>query len=345
MRWITALVVCLTISAAPTAAPDPDTLMANGHWKRARAVAEAAYKAAPKDARAAYWLGRARHEFNHLDEAQKLLEAAVRLDPKSSPYHRELGELYADQAERASVLRQLGLAHKSRDQFDAALAIAPRDPDNLFDRMLYYLQAPGIAGGDKKKAAELAAEIAKIDAARGYLAQARIARADKQDVESLYRKAVEADPKNFDAGLELAAVAGDREAHARAMLALNPDRIEGYRWLAMALAQQNKVEEAAQVIARAQSAIPDDLSPLVYAARGLLAKSFDLPRAEAWLRKYLAETSEPEPGAPIPAGAHWSLGLVLEKQGRKLDAVRELQEAVRLKPDFEQAKRDLKRMR
>ena len=345
MRFFTVLVVCLALHAAPIGGPEPESLMANGHWKRARAAAEAAYKANPNDARASFWLGRSLHAFDNLDEAQKLLEAALRLDPKSSRYHLELGEIYADQAAKVSVFRQIGLAHKCRDQFDAALAIAPRDPDNLFDRMLYYLQAPGIAGGDKKKAVELAAEIAKIDPARGFLAQARIALVDKQDVESLYRKAVEADPKNFDARLELAARAGDRETHARAMLALNPDRIEGYRWLAMALAQQNKAEEAGQAIARAQAAIPDDLSPLVYAARGLLAKGLDLERAEAWLRKYLAETSEPEPGAPIPAGAHWSLGLVLEKEGRKPDAVRELQEAVRLKPDFDQAKRDLKRVK
>ncbi len=55
--------------------------------------------------------------------------------------------------------------------------------------------------------------------------------------------------------------------------------------------------------------------------------------------------TEPEPGAPMLAGPHWSLAVVLEKLDRKPEAIRELQEALRLKPDFEQAKRDLKRLK
>jgi tetratricopeptide (TPR) repeat protein len=343
----------LPSAAASAGGSDPDSLIANGHWKRARTAAEAAYRANPNDPRAAYWLGRVRHEFAQLDEVQKLLETAVRIDPKSSLYHRELGEIFADQIDRASVFRQLGLAHKCRDQFDAALAIAPRDLDNMFDRLQYYIQAPGIAGGDKKKAAELAAEIGRIDPARGFLAQAHIARTEKQDAGGFYRQALAADPKNYEANIQLAALAIDAkhddpalaEKYARAALAANPDRIGPYRVLTRALARQRRMEETAKLLAAAQSAIPDDLSPYVDAARALLAKSFELPQAEAWLRKYIAETTEPEPGAPILAGPHWSLALVLEKLDRKPEAVRELQEALRLKPDFEQAKRDLKRLK
>jgi len=77
----------------------------------------------------------------------------------------------------------------------------------------------------------------------------------------------------------------------------------------------------------------------------MLRDSVELPKAEAYLKKYIAGTKEPEPGAPIIAGAHWSLGLVYEKQGRKPEARAELETAVRLKPDFEQAKKDLKRMK
>jgi hypothetical protein len=41
---------------------------------------------------------------------------------------------------------------------------------------------------------------------------------------------------------------------------------------------------------------------------------------------------------------HWSLGVVYEKQGRLIDAKKELQTAVRLKPDFQPAKQDLRRL-
>jgi hypothetical protein len=77
----------------------------------------------------------------------------------------------------------------------------------------------------------------------------------------------------------------------------------------------------------------------------MLREGVELPKAEAYLKKYINETKEPEPDSPIIAGAHWSLGLVFEKEGRKAEARSELETAVRLKPDFEQAKRDLKRLK
>ena len=41
---------------------------------------------------------------------------------------------------------------------------------------------------------------------------------------------------------------------------------------------------------------------------------------------------------------HWSIGLVYEKR-RKAEARKELETALQLNPDFEPAKRDLKRLR
>jgi hypothetical protein len=43
--------------------------------------------------------------------------------------------------------------------------------------------------------------------------------------------------------------------------------------------------------------------------------------------------------------AHWRLGLILEKAGRKPEAVAELQTATLLDPKFEQAQKDLKRLK
>jgi hypothetical protein len=71
----------------------------------------------------------------------------------------------------------------------------------------------------------------------------------------------------------------------------------------------------------------------------------ELPKAQSYLKKYFTETREPEAGAPLIAGAHWSLGLVYEKEGRQWDARNELETALRLKPDSEPAQRDLKRLK
>jgi tetratricopeptide (TPR) repeat protein len=67
------------------------------------------------------------------------------------------------------------------------------------------------------------------------------------------------------------------------------------------------------------------------------------PRAERYARKCLSQ--EPEPTSSSHAVAHWRLGLVLEKEGRKADAVAEIETATKLDPHFEQAQKDLKRLR
>ena len=49
--------------------------------------------------------------------------------------------------------------------------------------------------------------------------------------------------------------------------------------------------------------------------------------------------------APSLARARWRLGQVLERQGRKNEAVAELEAAVKMDPDFADAKQDLKQMK
>jgi tetratricopeptide (TPR) repeat protein len=66
----------------------------------------------------------------------------------------------------------------------------------------------------------------------------------------------------------------------------------------------------------------------------MLHETVELPRAETYLKKYFTETREPEAGAPLIAGAYWSLGLVYEKEGHNQDARNQLETALRLKPDL-----------
>jgi tetratricopeptide (TPR) repeat protein len=349
------IVLLFLVLSSEAADSDAESLMANGHWKRARALAEAVYKAHPNDARANYLMARVRREFKSLDEAAKYGEAAVRLDPRSSAYHRELGKTYFDQVETASIFTAIGLAKKCRAELETAQGLSAHDPDTLFDLVAFHIQAPGMAGGDKKKASDIAQELVKIDPVRGYLALMYIARHDRDDtrLEGLCQKAVEVGPRNYDAQIAfanyyLAAQHANpivAEQHARMALEINSDRVEAYRELAAALVLEKRYEDVTKLMSRAEAAVPDDLSPYVTAARVMLRDEAELPRAETYLQKYLNQTKEQEPNAPLIAGVHRSLGLVFEKEGRRADARMEMETAVRLKPDFEQAKQDLKRLK
>jgi tetratricopeptide (TPR) repeat protein len=351
MRAIIAILIGSSLLSAGD--PDPEALMQNGHWKRARDAAEAAYRAHPQDARANYWLARVRDRFGEHEEALKYAEQAVQLDPKNASYHRELADVYGNIGLKSSVFKQVGLARKCRTELDAASTMNPKDVDNLEAQMVYYLEAPGIVGGDKKKALAIADEMTKLNPARGYLAQADIARKEKEEgkLEQLYQKAVEADPRNYGALVALANYylgaqhtnLNLAEKYAAEALKVNPDRVTAYVLLVHVFQKQNRGGEVASMLAKAEAAVPDNLAPYLTAGRDLLQQGSDLQTAESYLRKYL--TQPPENGWPPHAGAHWSIGLLYEKRGDKAQARAEMETALRLKPDFEPARKDLKRLK
>ena len=353
-RAIRAALLAVIIVVAGVSANDasPDALIEGSHWKRLAAAAEQRLRANPNDARANYWMAFAKFEYRDYDGAQALAEKAVALDPKNADHHYVLGIVYGRQAERANIFRQPGLAGKFKRETEQAIAL---DPQHINARMAlidFHLQAPGIVGGDKKRAHQYAEEILKIDPARGWLAKARIARREKQDdqLEAFYLKAVEANPKHYGARLALAgfysAGASSKldlaEKHAREALGIDAGRAGAYSQLASLYAHQQRWKELDGVLAQAEKNVPDNLSPFFFAARSLLVKGAEMPRAEGYLRKYLGQP--PEPDAPSHAHARWRLGNVIEKLGRAEEACREYREAVRQDDKLEDAKKDLKRL-
>jgi tetratricopeptide (TPR) repeat protein len=357
-RLATAAIVYLLGAMSAVAAPDPATrtLIEGNHWKQARAILEPRVKANPSDAEAAALLSSVREAYGDLDAALALAETAVRLEPKSADSHWQLAQVVGSLAQRASVFKQFGLARRYRQEVEAAMALDPKLVDARVGMMEFYLQAPGIAGGDTKKGAALADEIGRIDPARGFLAKARVLIATKGqgDLESLYRQAADSaktpDVK-YDATGSLmnyylapkTSKPDAAEQQARALLKIDPHRSGGYTGLALVYATAGRLTDLDAVLADAEKNIPDNLGAYYQAGRVLLTEGKELPRAERYLRKYL--TQEPEPNAPGLPQAHWRLGQVLEKEGRKAEAIAELDQAVKLKPDFDDAKKDLKRLK
>ncbi len=221
--------------------------------------------------------------------------------------------------------------------------------------MDFYREAPGIMGDDKKKTAEMAEQIARINATRGYLARAELIQNEKEKdqakLEELYRKAVEADPRSYEAQMTLAFFYGSdaqkkydlAEKHTREALKLDPGRAGAYAGLAQLYAHQQRWQELDAILAQGERNVPDNMNPYYQAGRILLTDGNDLPRAERYFRKYL--TQEPEGNTPHLFAAHWRLGQALEKQGRKPEAIAEMETAVKLEPNFEPAKKDLKRLK
>ena len=328
-------------------------LLEGGHWKRLRSIAEQRVAATPNDAQAAYYLASAKEELGDLQGALPLAEKAVSADPNNARYHLRLATICISLGQQAGIFKGMGLAHRFKDEAEKAVALDPKYVDAWEALMEYYFDAPGIAGGDRKKAWATADEIGRIDAARGLLAQASLAAKEKNPAkeEDSYQKAIAAAPS--DARV-LRGVSGFyvsdaqkkydlAEKYALAALKLDETRAGPYVVLAIAYAYGERWQDLDTTMARAEKNVPDDYGPHYQAGKVLLLSGKDLPRAERYFRKYL--TLEPEGGEPHHAAAHWRLGLVLEKEGKKAEAIAEIEEALRAQPDFKQAKEDLKRLK
>jgi len=190
----------------------------------------------------------------------------------------------------------------------------------------------------------------KIDPAEAYRAQVTLARHDKQDgcIEELLRKAVEARPASYDARMALGDWCGSQkkfeeaERHTREAVRIHPDRAVPYGLIAVVLVHQDKWTDLDAALVQSEKADPDNLLPYFRAGNNCLSRRVELPRAERYLRKYLLQ--EPQPRQPSLSSAHWRLGLVFEQQGRKAEAIAELQEAVKLDANSP-AKTELKRLK
>ena len=166
-----------------------------------------------------------------------------------------------------------------------------------------------------------------------------------------YLKAAAASPADYEVLQTLAdfyASDGEKkydlaEKYARQAIRVDPGRVYAFSSLASAYAAAERWTDLDQSLAEAGKRVPDDFTPYYQAGRTLLVEGKDLPRAERYFRKYLSQ--EPEGEAPTLAHAHWRLGLVLEKEGRKPEAISEVETALRLKPDLEEAKKDIKRLK
>jgi len=328
-------------------------LLTAGHWKRARAILEPRVASNPSAGEPYYQLSRVKTAYHEYEAALPLAEKAVALDARDIRFHTQLGIVLGRLAQKASLLKQIGLAKRSRKEFEAALALNPDYLNALEALMNYTWEAPGVVGGDKNKARDIAGHMTRIDPVRGLLAQAQLAlwQDDSAKAEELYRKAAESTSTSFEALIDAAGAELNEkppkynlaERYALAAEAMAPDRAGSYIALARVYAGQGRMADLNALLAKAAQDDPDNLHPRLAAAEVLLANGHELPRAEALAREYLAQ--EPEGEMPTIAQARWRLALILEKEGRTKEALAELSAAHRQEPGNDAIDRDVKRLK
>jgi tetratricopeptide (TPR) repeat protein len=261
--------------------------------------------------------GRAALGRGDVDVAVATLEKAAEQSPNSAEAHYWLGSAYGVKAQHAGMFGAAMIVGKVKDQFEKAVALNPRYTDARMGLVEFYAVAPGFMGGDFDKALAQAAEIRKLDALQGHRAFALVYNQQKKP--ELAKK------EYVDAVRE------------------EPSSAKAHHYLGQYLANVEKSYKTA--FDEFETAVKLDaayMPPLYSIGRTAGASGTNLARGEEALKKYLAYT--PKENEPPLANAHYWLGAIYEKQGRKADAKRSYETALKLNPELKMAAEALKRV-
>jgi tetratricopeptide (TPR) repeat protein len=312
-----ALFLCVLAPASLAQKGDPQRgvkLFDERNFPAARAEFAAVLGRDARDANALYYMGRIALAEDRPGEAIDWFEEAVKANDKSSEYHLWLANALGEEAQRANKLRQPFLARRVKTEYDRAVELDPRSVAARRGLMDFYVIVPGVMGGSKEKAREQAAEIAKISPLQGRFAAASIAQREK-NAEAAEREYVAAVSENLDSTV----------AH----LALSVFYQNTQRWA-----------DAFGVLDRLLAAKPDEIRAHYQIGRAAALSGTQLDRGEQSLKLWIGRPPA-DAALTTRSGAHYRLGMVYEKQGKRDLARAAYDEAIRINSRNEDARKAL----
>ena len=321
----TSLAFGLTLSMAAGATSDQDVSFADIEValqqcdvQRASAVYQQLEKLLPPSAGLLRLQASIQRQRGELQAAAETLEQALIQWPADAEGWYLLGQIRAELIDAASVFGKLGAARRTREALARAHELDRDDPRYAEGLATYYVEAPGIAGGDLEKARGLAMLIQESDPARSAQLMAVIAIQDGDE----------------DAGFS----ALRRAAELGSVAA----------WLQLARAQVEQGDLRA-AIASFQSALalgPNNLLALYGLGRNAAVSGEQLEAGVVAMRGFLEHPGVNCQGGNLkPTHGYWRLGNLLEQLQDMPAAEQAYRHALKLDPDNQDAQRDLKALR
>jgi tetratricopeptide (TPR) repeat protein len=286
-----------------------------GNYSSAITTLQPAVNQNPDNAEIFYWLGRNYYELRDYDNAITQAEKSVQLDAKNSLYHMWLGRAYGEKADRE---HSFSIAKKVKKEFAEAVQLNPSNIEARRNLEEYDIDAPWIVGGNKDEAKAQVEAIAALDPVEGHLARA-----------VLYMELMKKP--------ELA------ESEYREVLKANPNRIEPYFEVANFFVHQAKAADVDVAVQAAAKVAPNDARLGMYRGVWRVLAGTELPRAEEYLKSYLASTPE-RSDWPSHASAREWLGRLYEAGGKRAEAAEQYRAALQLDPGRKEARARLQQL-
>jgi tetratricopeptide (TPR) repeat protein len=295
-------------------------LLSAGHADEAVAALRLQLQAAPQDAAAHALLMRAYFATQQWDDAIAEGRRAVALDPQNSQYHLWLGRAYGEKAEHSLWVMAVGLARKTRIEFETAVALDRNNLEAHSDLAEFYVQAPAFLGGGTDKAQTQADQIRALGdetSALGISAQIAEAAKNYALAEQKLRQAIRVSHDNPNAILNLANF----------------------------LQRRGRMTEVEATVNRAFLAATGSEPGYIFleGAQSLYLAGRNFNGAMQMLRTYINSSQHSE-NAPL-FQAYYLLGSILEKAGDKGGAAQQYRAALALASSFEPAQTALKRVK
>ena len=216
-----------------------------------------------------------------IDDAEEKIEEALELAPKRADVHFLCGQVMGIQASQ-SIFSALSYAGKSLDCFKQAALLEPQNTDYKYGLMMFYLGAPGIAGGDTELAWQQVNDIAALDERVGMRAKLNYYR--QTDDDKAYTQTMTSAQQRY------------------------PDHAEFYYQYGLELQQQEQYEQALAQFTQATNAAIDDeeahfkLSALYQIGRNAVFSKQSVQQGIEALLAYV-EAVPADTGLP---SAHWA---------------------------------------
>lgn len=235
-----------------------------------------------------------------IDDAEDKIEEALELAPKRADVQFLCGQVMGIQASQ-SIFSALSYAGKSLDCFKQAALLEPQNTDYKFGLMMFYLGAPGIAGGDTALAWQLVNDIAALDERAGMRAKLNYYR--QTDDEKAYTQTMTSAQQRY------------------------PDHAEFYYQHGLALQQKEQYEQALVQFSQATQAAIDDeeahfkLNALYQIGRNAVFSKQSVQQGIEALLAYV-EAVPADTGLPSAHWAHFRLAQ-LYRLSSATDAVKQ----------------------